>query len=277
MDIGCVCPNLIHINKIYNFFKIDFKSDYVYNDQSKNLWEMVFVIKGNVDVTLDGSDYSLKQNQAVIFCPDETKKIWANSSLETEAIIISFSADVFPEKKGRIFNLNLLQLEEIQALHDMSLRCFNRNGINTFSQNNDTDILTQELWLRLELLIFSIFSKSHTKNNFPHIKGGKSAEIYRGAVKLMEENPDAGYSVYDIASAFSISSAYLKKIFLKYADCGVMQYYNRLRVRIASEYLLCGKSVKETSEFIGFSDQNYFSTFFKRITGKSPTEFKKQQ
>ena len=38
-------------------------------------------------------------------------------------------------------------------------------------------------------------------------------------------------------------------------------------------YLQEGKSVKETAHLLGFNDQNYFSTVFKRITGTPPKEF----
>ena len=91
----------------------------------------------------------------------------------------------------------------------------------------------------------------------------------------MEQNYHAGLCTADIAQKFSISVAYLKKIFLKYSGCGVMQYYNRLRARVACTYLDKGKSVKETADLLGFGDQNYFSTFFKKAMGMSPTEFKK--
>jgi AraC-like DNA-binding protein len=39
----------------------------------------------------------------------------------------------------------------------------------------------------------------------------------------------------------------------------------------AVEYLRQGLSVKETALRVGFSDQNYFSTAFKRIIGHAPS------
>ena len=140
---------------------------------------------------------------------------------------------------------------------------------------NSSSFVMQQLWLRLELLVFSVVFGSAISRPVLRTKGLKSAELYSSAVKFMEENLSTGYCTEDIASAISISSAYLKKIFIKYSGSGVMQYYNRLKARVACEYLAEGKTVKETAELLGFSDQNYFSTFFKRITGKSPTEYKK--
>lgn len=276
MAVYCDCPNLIRINKIHTFFKADFKSDYVFVGERHDYWEMVFVINGSVGVTADSSVYTLGRAQAVIHRPNEFHKIWTESADTPSVIVISFSAEAFPNYDGRIFSLDLAQLEEIQRLFELSFTCFDRHNIYVAPSGNDTKLIVQEFCLRLELLVFSIITKTSDRRDGTLVKGLKSAELYSAAVKLMEENPGAGYCIDDIASSFSISSAYLKKIFIKYSGCGVMQYYNRLKARIACEYLAGGKSVKETADLLGFGDQNYFSTFFKRITGKSPSEFKKQ-
>jgi AraC-like DNA-binding protein len=43
----------------------------------------------------------------------------------------------------------------------------------------------------------------------------------------------------------------------------------------AIHYLQQGHSVKETALILGYRDQNYFSTAFKRITGHAPSRFHK--
>lgn len=39
------------------------------------------------------------------------------------------------------------------------------------------------------------------------------------------------------------------------------------------DMLKSGMSVKETAAALGFANQNYFSTVFKRITGSAPTKY----
>ena len=51
-----------------------------------------------------------------------------------------------------------------------------------------------------------------------------------------------------------------------------MEYFNRLKIEKAKQYLKEGNSVKETALRLGFYDTNYFSTVFKRITGNSPNK-----
>ena len=73
-----------------------------------------------------------------------------------------------------------------------------------------------------------------------------------------------------------MSVSNLKKVFFRYSGLGVSRYFTELKVRHAVMMLNDGKSVKETSYALGFGDQNYFSTVFKRIMGKSPMQYKKE-
>lgn len=275
MHSFCENPQIIRINKIHSFFRADFKADYAFMGERHDSWEMVFVISGKVGITADSNIYTLERGQAVIHRPNEFHQIRSESLAVPTVIVISFSAEKFPEPQGRIFSLELSQMEEIQNLYELSHKCFERSGIYVKNMSDASSFIMQQLWLRLELLVFSVVFGSSIATPFPRTKGLKSAELYSSAVNYMEQNLSTGCSTEDIASAISISSAYLKKIFLKYSGSGVMQYYNRLKARVACEYLAQGKTVKETAELLGFNDQNYFSTFFKRTTGKSPTEFKK--
>jgi len=275
MSSFCENPELIHINRIHSFFRADFKTDYAFVGERHDSWEMVFVISGKVGITADSEVYTLEKGQAVIHRPNEFHQIRSESSAVPTVIVISFCASSFPEPRGRIFSLDLSQTEEIQNLYELSFKCFEREGIYVKKPLEDTSFIMQQLWCRIELLVFSVVFESDLAKTHQKTKGLRSAELYSNAVKFMEQNLSSGCSTEDIASYVSISSAYLKKIFIKYSGSGVIDYYNRLKARVACEYLAGGKTVKETAELLGFGDQNYFSTFFKRIVGKSPTDFKK--
>jgi len=55
---------------------------------------------------------------------------------------------------------------------------------------------------------------------------------------------------------------------------GIMEYFNSIKMFRAQTLLKEGYTVKETALSLGFCDQNYFSTVFKRVMGKSPKELK---
>ena len=78
--------------------------------------------------------------------------------------------------------------------------------------------------------------------------------------------------VDEIAALCSMSTPNLAKTFSRYTGMGVMSYFNSLKMSKAVELLKSGVSIKETSARLGFLNQNYFSTVFKRTMGLSPSE-----
>lgn len=271
MYIGVEIPNFIDIKKIYTFFRTNFRSNYIFNGERHDFYEMVFVMDGNVGVTADSDVYVLEKGQVIVHRPNEFHKIWSEFDTNPNVIIISFSAPFFPDINAKVMKMDAYQMREIIELYNCSFSCFERIGVSINSVSAKNKISAQEFKLRLELFILSVIKR---QTDMP-LNVYKSAGLYSSVVKFMTDNPDAGYTIDDIAERYSISSAYLKKIFKKYSGCGVIQYYNKLRIGLACDYLGSGTSVKETALLLGFNDQNYFSTFFKRFVGKSPSEYKK--
>ncbi len=269
---GCAIPNFIGIKKIFTFFRTDFRKDYVFKGERHDFYEMVFVMDGNVGVTADSNVYVLEKGQVIVHKPNEFHKIWSEFDTNPNVIIISFSSPVFPDIKTKVMDMDAYQLKKIEELYDDSFSCFKRDGVKLSGIRDDKQFSVQEFKLRLELFIMSVIKR---QTDGP-LSALKSAELYSSVVRLMTDNPDAGYSIDDIAEKYSISAAYLKKIFKKYSGCGVIQYYNKMRIGLACGYLESGTSVKETAQLLGFNDQNYFSTFFKRFSGCSPSDYKKK-
>lgn len=102
----------------------------------------------------------------------------------------------------------------------------------------------------------------------------KSTENYSVIIKTLNEHLEERLGVTDIAKLCNMSEIGLQKTFSKYAGMGIMEYFNQLKMYKAEVLLREGNSVKETAMKLGFCDQNYFSTVFKRFMGRSPKDFK---
>ena len=74
-----------------------------------------------------------------------------------------------------------------------------------------------------------------------------------------------------------VSKYHLLRLFKKYYGLTPRQYLIEKRIKKSKEYLINGMSVTETCFAIGFESLGSFSTLFKTKTGKSPSEFQKQQ
>lgn len=82
-------------------------------------------------------------------------------------------------------------------------------------------------------------------------------------------------SMQDVAQAMNYSDAYFCKLFKQCFKVNFSAYLNEYRVEKAKELLTVSRaSVREISEQCGYSDSNYFTRVFKRITGMTPSEYR---
>ncbi|KGE71699.1 response regulator transcription factor [Spirochaeta lutea] len=81
-------------------------------------------------------------------------------------------------------------------------------------------------------------------------------------------------SLEDAADFAGVSPSYLSRLFTEEVGSTFVEVLTGIRME-AAKVLLCepGVSVKEVSYQVGYSDPNYFSRIFRKVTGVSPTEF----
>lgn len=86
---------------------------------------------------------------------------------------------------------------------------------------------------------------------------------------------DTELSMQDVARAMNYSDAYFCKLFKQCFKVNFSVYLNEYRIRRARELLQTTRlNVREISVACGYSDPNYFARVFKRVTGKTPTEYR---
>lgn len=87
----------------------------------------------------------------------------------------------------------------------------------------------------------------------------------------------ADMSVKRVAEIFFYNEKYLSSLFVKRTGTKFTDYINRLRIEYSVKQILGGEvNIAELSAKCGYSDQFYFSKVFKKIVGKSPTEYIKK-
>lgn len=79
----------------------------------------------------------------------------------------------------------------------------------------------------------------------------------------------------EIAGEVFLTPEYLSKLYKKKTGVSLKDYINEYRIEKAKELLKSGsKNVSEIAQSVGFDNYSYFSTVFKKVTGKSPKDYK---
>ena len=84
-------------------------------------------------------------------------------------------------------------------------------------------------------------------------------------------------SLEELAKLTNMSATNFRREWKKIYSEAPMQYRDSIRLYYAKEYLNSGYyTVSEIAEKCGFDDVSYFVRFFKKKTGRTPNEFKKE-
>lgn len=104
-------------------------------------------------------------------------------------------------------------------------------------------------------------------------KESEGFERIRRAIAYIQDHFDDDFTVEDLARISYISVSTLEKSFLTYLGETPSKYRNRIRIRHAQMLLKGGFSVSDTAQKVGFSNRNYFSNVFKKMTGTTPAKY----
>jgi AraC-like DNA-binding protein len=125
--------------------------------------------------------------------------------------------------------------------------------------------------LRLEQWLIVVM-----KNASDHGAVESSAALrYSEIVNVLQAHLHESLSAEEIARLCSMSLSNLKKVFTKYAGMGISRYFTEMKMRHAVTLLQSGMRVGEVAASLGYSDQNYFSTAFRRVMGVPPGQYRK--
>ncbi len=253
------------ITALHTLFRTTFSDDYRFRGETHDFYELVCVLDGEVYVTADDRVYTLARGQAMLHPPMQFHNIGSHTGTPT-VLIVSFSGENIPAINDRVCRIR--DLSRVRELYELGSRAF------CFSQDIWVTGITgdgmRHLRVIKELELMLLQLADHTRE----LQGLRSrgAAHYSAIVRVMEDNLDRRLSVGELAALCHLSKISLQKILAQYAGVGVMEYYTRLRMEHAATLLEGGMAVKEVAAAVGYTEQSYFSTVFKRITGRSPSQ-----
>lgn len=108
-------------------------------------------------------------------------------------------------------------------------------------------------------------------------RASRDAEDIVGKIKrYVRQNIDCKLSLDEIAEHVYLNPAYLSRLFRSETGGMLSRFILIERVRKAKDYLLQGKSLRETAALVGFDSDSYFIKRFKSVVGETPGEYSRR-
>ncbi len=98
------------------------------------------------------------------------------------------------------------------------------------------------------------------------------------AIEYIEKHyPESDFSIAGLADSLGLSEGHISRLFKSETDTGINNYLTRYRIRRAMDCLKDMQvKVYEVAEKVGYQDIAYFSNTFKKLVGRSPSDYQQK-
>lgn len=102
-------------------------------------------------------------------------------------------------------------------------------------------------------------------------------ELIQEILFYISENYEKELNLMEVAEVFGFNYSYLSTYFHTHKGEGFSEYLNQIRVEQACKLLeKREKSIADISELVGYREHSYFCRVFKKVTGKTPSQYRRE-
>lgn len=255
--------------------------------------EIVYILSGEAIHTVGGKEYEVKSGDVTIINsgiphkftskPDLKENFVTYDLMITPDFLDAAAIDMsnFESLKNSFLFYSLLSSDDSEypdmhisgKLYSDYGEIFTRIYREFERQEKGYIELIRAYVIELIIKIFRRIEKMGTVTLSPD----KLETIY-GAVRYIENNYNTKLSVDEIASKVFISPDYFRKLFKKVTGNSVMAFQQKMRIDEACRLLSTSNiAIQEIGRMIGYDDMKAFYKSFKKVTGKTPKEYRNNQ
>lgn len=261
------CTPLLIFNRIYTFFYQESSGNFRFRGECHNTYELVYVDRGCLCNTINGSAYQLKQQNLLLI--DRKSLHIQSSDRPVSFLTLSFSLknDLPPWILNRIFPCS----PRIMTIIEQML--FEREAHSLYGYDNIEALLRL---LLVQLIRFAVPASTPIRDTLSSLPATSCTEhkIADSAVQIISKRIHEKITLKQIAGAVHISESYLHHIFIRHIGLPPGKYITKVRLEECKMLLRQGElSIGDVSKTMGFSSPQLFSKQFRRQFGITPSEY----
>ena len=275
----------IAVDAIVTVHYLEHAKNYVFQGESHDFWELVYVDKGTLTAVAEDVTYELSQGQLLFHRPNEFHKLSANGTVAPNLVIVSFvsnsAAMTFFEHRRQFATQRQRDLlSQLVREAGQAFSCpLGDPSLPQMTCAEDAPFGAQQLvQLSLEALLIDIIRTGEPSTEKPRVassvKQHADSELTERVIRYMDEHLCNNLSFSTICLYSAQSATNLKTIFKSVTGMGVMEYYRHLKIERAKQLLREGNgNITQIADRLGYTSVHYFSRHFKQATGMTPREY----
>ena len=245
-------------------------------EESYPFWQLFYVSRGEMAIERKGERHTVRAGEIIFRPPDKASTMHYPEGCELYVSLIDF---VCADEAMAAFSNTPIPLEgrERQLLSELLREAA------VFYKETPTEPLWQEMvCASLESFLTRLYGRltGVLPKEDAESKASTRREVSETVARInriLEERRFSTVSVNELASILGESPNVLMKRYRSEMHESILSHFLHLKLQSAIQLMLSSDmNFTEISELLGFSSVNYFSKFFKKRTGLTPTEYTKE-
>lgn len=245
-----------------------------------DFYEVLFLTKGSGFHIIDSNKYRIQPPSIFFLSPGQAHKL--ELSHDIDGYIFLFTAEFYllnQANKNKLLELpfffSVLQENPPLLLKDEANVDFLKQlFIRGFKETEDGN---EEIIRSILDLILQTCNKLYPAKYFG-IQKSRGHLLVKNLLQLIEENYQNNYSINEYAEMLNITPNHLTQM-VKQVTGNTSAKLLQNKVVLETKRLLIHTemTVTEISDYMNFSDQSYFTKFFKKACGITPLQYRKSK
>ena len=247
-----------------NFFRIGISSNMCFPPHLHSYVEIVYVIEGNISVTINDNTKELQSGDIAVSFPNDIHSY--STELSSKIKLLIFSPEIISSYFSRRMDKTLENPFISSHSMDKGITSLFHMLYEEYTNCNNKYVIKGLLYTILGKLDshYSLKSSIHSYNN-----------ITQSLLRYIESHYHENITLQSIANDLGFSKFYLSRIFTKKIGYQFNDYVNRLRINMAQKLLTeTDQPVLNIALECGFESQRNFNRTFKEYTSVTPSEFR---
>lgn len=274
----------IELDYIVTVHYFEYPHDFKFLGEAHDFWEFLYVDKGEVEVVGGEVSHTLTKGDIIFHKPMEFHCLQAKGVNAPNLLVAAFVCNsdamrFFEEKRLRVGDAERdLLAQVIREARSAYSSPLNDPYLEKLTLREDVPFGSEQM-IKLSIEQMLIHMIRRADNHQPvrttsSIRETADNELLRRVVNYLEEHIRNQVTLDDVCRENLIGRSSLQKAFRAKTGGGVMEYFSRLKIETAKQYIRDGqRNFTEIAHDLGFSTIHYFSRRFKVITGMTPTEY----